>query len=413
MESLNIVNLIEKTSITRLSKDYENRFLSKIKENFNENQQQLFVSSFYCYLNYDSKKDFVIDFDHIWKWLGFSRKDPAKRLLEKHFVVDTDYKIEKVAPPIGGAAQNDPKNLGGAGLNKEKIMLTVNAFKKFCLKSGTNKADEVHDYYIKLEELLHETVNEESNELRKQLLYKEEENKKLEEKHFKLQENHKRIIYKNSRHKLKIGECLYLIRNPDIDETKNMTKLGTTKNLNIRRTSYITYFDPEILYVIFTNSNKILEDILKLKYKENIKNSSDEWIIGIDIEEIISFIEIQSNLLNINFTSHRNISEIEEEKTDVDKVEEKTDVDKEDMKKCSKCLIERNKNDTFNKDKTKKDGFHTLCKVCEKENKVKYTKYHQCITPGNTTSFHRYYRHIYTNQASVVGVEAQPYLRDN
>ena len=37
-------------------------------------QQKLFVSSFYCYLNYDKNKDFVIDLDNVWKWLGFSNK---------------------------------------------------------------------------------------------------------------------------------------------------------------------------------------------------------------------------------------------------------------------------------------------------------------------------------------------------
>ena len=104
METLNTIQLIEKNSITRLSKNYENRFLTKIKENFNENQQQLFVASFYCFLNYDLKKDFIIDFDNVWKWLEFTRKDSAKKLLEKNFTKDIDYKIEKDAPPTGGAS---------------------------------------------------------------------------------------------------------------------------------------------------------------------------------------------------------------------------------------------------------------------------------------------------------------------
>jgi hypothetical protein len=38
--------------------------------------------------------------------------------------------------------------------NKEIIMLTIKAFKSFCLKAGTKKADEVHDYFIKLEEIV-------------------------------------------------------------------------------------------------------------------------------------------------------------------------------------------------------------------------------------------------------------------
>jgi len=62
--------------------------------------------------------------------------------------------------------KNEAENRGGH--NKEQIMLTINTFKKFCLKSETKKADEVHDYYIKLEQLLQETVDEENNELRLQ-----------------------------------------------------------------------------------------------------------------------------------------------------------------------------------------------------------------------------------------------------
>ena len=117
MENLNIVHLIEKNSITRLTKDYENKFLMKIKENFNDNQQQLFVASFYCFLNYDKKNDFVIDFDNVWKWLGFSRKDPAKRLLEKNFTIDIDYKVALLR-------SEERKNEGG--FNKETIMLNIN-----------------------------------------------------------------------------------------------------------------------------------------------------------------------------------------------------------------------------------------------------------------------------------------------
>ena len=69
MTDLNIVELIEKNPITRLSDNYNNKLLNKIKEKFTEEQQKLFVSSFYCYLNYDKNKDLVIDLDNVWKWL--------------------------------------------------------------------------------------------------------------------------------------------------------------------------------------------------------------------------------------------------------------------------------------------------------------------------------------------------------
>ena len=79
--------------------------------------------------------------------------------------------FEKLATEVAVAVL-EPVN---GGQNKETILLTVNTFKKLCLKAGTKKADEIHDYYIKLEELLHETVNEESNELRLQLEQKDDE----------------------------------------------------------------------------------------------------------------------------------------------------------------------------------------------------------------------------------------------
>lgn len=65
--------------------------MSKINENFTGFEQQLFISSFYCYLNYNPNKDFVVDLDNIWKWIGFSVKIKAKTLLEKNFNRDTDY----------------------------------------------------------------------------------------------------------------------------------------------------------------------------------------------------------------------------------------------------------------------------------------------------------------------------------
>jgi hypothetical protein len=85
----------------------------------------------------------------VWKWLGFGRKEECKRVLTKHFTQDIDYKIftkdlmeENKALQVGGAAF-PTKNLGGAGKNKEQILMTINTFKKLCLKSNTTKADEI------------------------------------------------------------------------------------------------------------------------------------------------------------------------------------------------------------------------------------------------------------------------------
>ena len=54
------------------------------------------------------------------------------------------------------------------------------------MKANTKKSDEVHEYYIKLEELLQETVNEQTDELRLQLQEKNEESNEL---NLQLEEN--------------------------------------------------------------------------------------------------------------------------------------------------------------------------------------------------------------------------------
>ena len=222
-QKLDIVELIEKSPITRLSQNYQGKFIEKIQEHFTESQQQLFVSSFYTFLNYNSKTDFVIDLENVWKWLGFSRKDPAKVVLEKYFIQGIDYIIftnktsdEILAPQVGGAKKNtvnvyeeikapevagaekntvkvyeetisqqpleNKNNMETRGRKTEKILMNLNTFKKLCLKSNTKKADEIHDYFIKLEEITQEIVNEESDDLKLQLLEKDKLIEELENK---------------------------------------------------------------------------------------------------------------------------------------------------------------------------------------------------------------------------------------
>ena len=55
--------------------------------------------------------------------------------LGKHFIIDVDYKIETITPPIGGVI----KERGGAH-KKEKITLNIRTFKKYCLKSDTENS---------------------------------------------------------------------------------------------------------------------------------------------------------------------------------------------------------------------------------------------------------------------------------
>ena len=282
METLDIVQLINNSnSATILSEKYANKLLNKIKETFTTSQQQMYVANFYCFLKHDSDKDFIIDFDSVWKWVGFSRKNDGKKLLEKYFKIDVDYNIKKAATEITVAG----KNLGGAGLNKETIMLTINTFKKFCLKAGTKKADEVHDYYIKLEKLLNETVNEQTNQLMKQLDYQTKY-------HLSEMDKMKKKLEKKKKVKYELTHSIYIISNPFF---KGYFKVGKSSSINNRLGSYVTGspVDYKVEYLCKVRNkteetiveNMVLQILSAYTVKNHIDNDR-EWVFGLDLETI-------------------------------------------------------------------------------------------------------------------------------
>jgi hypothetical protein len=304
MSDFDIVSLIEENPITKLSGDYHNKLITKIKETFNDSQQQMFVSSFYCYLNCDKKNDFVIDLDNVWKWLGFSSKHKAKELLNKTFILDKDYKIL-----LTQTGEQKTPNHGGN--NKHTILLNIDTFKKFCLKAGTKKADEVHEYYIKLEETLHEIIQEESNELKLQLENYKNEHNLL----------HNQIIT-NEKDKLLIREktilqqfpnntqCVYygIIDNLS-DKNEKLIKFGNSNFLKNRVTKHKDTYSNFWLVNAFKVDNKLqIENAIKenLFFSERIrtitlKNKKYVELLSIDsvtfteldkiIKEIICTIE--------------------------------------------------------------------------------------------------------------------------
>ena len=257
--SFDIVDLIENNPITKLSTTYQNKLLTKIKTKFTENEQQIFVASFYGFLNYDSKTDFVIDLDDVWKWLKISTKQKAKMLLENHFVKDTDY-ITSLTPQV-----KQPDHIKG-GHNKETIMLNVATFKKFCLKAGTKKADEIHDYYIKLEETLQEVVHDESTELKLQL---EKTNMELEKTNMELGKSEK--TREKIREKTLLEQfgsnvqCVYYGVIDDLsDANERLIKFGNSNNLRNRVLNHKETYENFRLLNAFKVENKMqIENAIK------------------------------------------------------------------------------------------------------------------------------------------------------
>ena len=315
MEQLNIVELIERNPITKLSSAYNNRLLNKINENFTGFEQQLFISSFYCYLNYDKNVDFVIDLDHIWKWLGFSQKIKSVILLEKLFKLDIDYKISiPICKSIIIKENNetDPNNNSyieqkkqNGGQNKITYMLTIKCFKSMCLKAQTSKASEIHEYYMKMEDVLQQIIDEETNELRMQLEQKEtvileKETVILEKDNIILE---KETVIKNTKKEKQRAveqsiiqhfpintECIYFgtIDNTNADQEK-LIKFGHTNDLATRVAYHRKQYNNFILVEAFRVQNKVeIENLIKTypKIKRQIRTIE---VNGKNKTEIIAY----------------------------------------------------------------------------------------------------------------------------
>ena len=281
IKPINIVKLIEENPNSKLSKTYQCRLINKIKDNFSTEEQKLFIASFYCYLNY-KKNDFVIDLDDIWEWLGYAYKQKGKELLEKHFILDIDYEL---------VFTRSGKNSNG-GRPKEKFMMNIKTFKKMCLKANTEKANEIHEYYIKLEETLHEVIDEESNELRKQL---EETNDELKESYKEVQKLTKKYI-KPPKRALDEKNVVYLMTTEEGENTGEYV-IGKSIDLSNRKEDYNhnKLHDFKIIYYRPCNSLKlmdIVESAVLMKLgKYRCKAGRDVFLLP-ECDDIILFTNI-------------------------------------------------------------------------------------------------------------------------
>ena len=246
--SLDIVNLIESNPITKLTGNYQSKLVEKVKNTFTEYEQQLFLSSFYCFLKYDARNDFVIDLDNVWKWLGFQQKVNAKMLLEKQFEINKDYK-----KPLLLLQQKQTSIKGGH--NKETFMLNVDTFKKICLKAGTKKADEIHEYFIKLENIIFEITKEECQELKQQLQQLETtKNKETEEKlkEQKYLEREKILLNQYGT----IGSIIYIVKVKTLENGQYIIKIGESRRGVLNRyNEHKSKYHESLLLDCFSVSN--------------------------------------------------------------------------------------------------------------------------------------------------------------
>ena len=334
--SVDIVNLIEKTPLTKLTGNYQSAMVEKVKTNFNTYEQQLFISSFYCYLNYDDKTDFVIDLDSIWQWVGFGQKMNAKRVLEKNFIENTDYKITLCQP----AKQSDIRG----GHNKEIIMLTINTFKRFCLKAGTKKSDEIHEYYIKMEKTLQEVMMDECKALADQLKKAKKElddiqitnanDASVKEAEFQKKMKLQKTIEKE---KILLGQfsiyipIVYIIRVKTFENGQYIVKIGESRRgISGRYNEHKTKYPECVLLDVFTvNRSKDFESYIhnhkpirnnRVRDLQGHENELELFLIGKELTYQMILDTINSQIDNYQESSTYNLElEIEKLKLELQK----------------------------------------------------------------------------------------------
>ena len=287
--TLDIVNFIENNPITKLSNTYQSKILQQIQQELTDEELNIFSTNFYCFLNYHPKNDFIIDLDNVWKWLGFSQKVKAKQLLERNFMINTDYKKPIIESKI--------KTRGGH--NKETFLLSIKTFKSLCLKAGTKRSDQIHDIYLKIQDITLQLEEEENSELKQQLATAEKRIETSEEDKHKLRE--KTLIEQFTQN----TQCFYygIIDNLS-DNNEKLIKFGNSNNLKSRITTHHKTYNNFHLINAFKVTNKLeveaefKEDPLIKPLLRTITISAKKYIELLSVDDL-SFNKLDKIIKNI------------------------------------------------------------------------------------------------------------------
>lgn len=115
---------------------------------------------------------FPVNFNELWQWCGYKRKDYAKQTLIKNFERGLDFSAEN-------------RKTSNTGRPSESIELTIDAAKQFAMLAQTDRGKMVRKYFLEVERQ-YDRLNQPYYQLPrtylealKELVIKEEENQKL------------------------------------------------------------------------------------------------------------------------------------------------------------------------------------------------------------------------------------------
>ena len=277
----------------------------------------------FLFLNYHPINDFIINLENVWKFIGFSNKANAKRLLKHNFIEGEDYKLifirtdeNKTLLIRTDEQKNDGKFSNETrGRKEETIMLNINTFKKLCLKANTENADKIHDYYIRLEMLYNELMKEELDEHKTKLQHtqtilndKQYELEKTQQE-LKQIEDKKNWLLNRRYNNSKPGDVIYLYKdykNGDKQCDEFIYKIGKTKNIGEREVEYSnTSKSGKIVYIKYCLNCDLTEKILHHILDKYRLIRNQEWFTFSEelaiqtIDSIVYLMDFQMETIDI------------------------------------------------------------------------------------------------------------------
>jgi phage anti-repressor protein len=146
------------STLASLTGSLDDKLVKMLQNELTSDEQALFFCNFGMYLKYDEYKDFGIDLEDVYEWIGYARVDSALRMIKKMLVEGKHYIIQK-----------NPHADNLAEANKIFVKLCVNGFKQACMTAKTEKGERVREYYIKMESVnmmyIKEMLAERENEI--------------------------------------------------------------------------------------------------------------------------------------------------------------------------------------------------------------------------------------------------------
>jgi len=356
-KSINFNELV-KNANTTLSLNLENKMINLLNEEFSEDEQKWYIANLYIYMHYHPTNDYPINLENVFKMIGFANKGNAMKTIKNNFTEGEDYK--KLLFRMEKQVQNG-KNLGGAGLNNETIMLNVDTFKNLCMLAKTNNGKKIRKYYVKLENIYNKIIKEEIEnqkqlllEKETQLLEKDEEKKRQVEKTLSNSFNKRSVVYLI---KIKLNdEIIYKFGYTD----DIVTRLRTHKNTICE--------DVELVYCIESKDNKLLERLLidyleqyNFRIKRTINDKQQTELLKVNDIEMV-----KNKLVELN-------KDVENDKLLIIKLQNKIiHLEKENIELKKQLLTDEHVNELKNKIKTLEKTIDELNNINERNDNIPF-----------------------------------------